>query len=157
MASDNPLLPARVRRLTNAEYAASVFALLGVNADAAVATFPRDATQKLGFTVNDAQIVSSVLAGQLDTIAQQIVTSARQVGEIDFLAPCDDPVSDGETCARTFIQSFAAKAYRRPAHRRRRRSAARSLPRRRRRGRDLRRRARLRDAGDPAGARASST
>jgi hypothetical protein len=114
MASDNPLLPARVRRLTNAEYAASVFALLGVNADAAVATFPRDATQKLGFTVNDAQIVSSVLAGQLDTIAQQIVTSARQVGEIAFLAPCDDPVSGGETCARTFIQSFAAKAYRRP-------------------------------------------
>ena len=114
MASDNPLLPARVRRLTNAEYAASVFALLNVNADAAVATFPRDATQKLGFTVNDAQIVSSVLAGQLDTIAQQIVTSARQVGEINFLAPCDDPVNGGETCARTFIQSFAAKAYRRP-------------------------------------------
>ena len=114
MASDNPLLPARVRRLTNAEYAASVFALLNVNADAAVATFPRDATQKLGFTVNDAQIVSSVLAGQLDSIAQQIVTSARQVGEINFLAPCDDPVNGGETCARTFIQSFAAKAYRRP-------------------------------------------
>jgi hypothetical protein len=114
MSSDKPLLPARVRRLTNAEYAASVFALLGVNADAAVATFPRDATQKLGFTVNDQQIVSSVLADQLDTIAQQIVTSARQVGEIALLAPCDDPTSGGEACARTFIQSFAAKAYRRP-------------------------------------------
>ena len=114
MASDNPLLPARVRRLTNAEYAASVLALLTINADAAVATFPRDATQKLGFTVNDEQIVSSVLAGQLDTIAQQIVTSARQVGQIAFLAPCDDPVNGGEACARTFIQSFAAKAYRRP-------------------------------------------
>jgi hypothetical protein len=114
MASDNPLLPARVRRLTNAEYAASVYALLGVNADAAVATFPRDATQKLGYTVNDAQIVSSVLAGQLDTIAQQIVTSARQVGEIAFLAPCDDPAGGGETCARAFIESFAARAYRRP-------------------------------------------
>ena len=36
MASDNPLLPARVRRLTNAEYAASVFALLGVDAEASV-------------------------------------------------------------------------------------------------------------------------
>ena len=33
VASDNPLLPARVRRLTNAEYAGSVFALLGVSAD----------------------------------------------------------------------------------------------------------------------------
>jgi hypothetical protein len=114
MASDNPLLPARVRRLTNAEYAASVFALLGVNPEAAAAGFPRDATQRLGFTVNDAQIVSSVLAGQLDTIAQQIVTSADQVGELAFLAPCADPTSGGETCARAFIQSFAAKAYRRP-------------------------------------------
>jgi hypothetical protein len=114
MVSNSPLLPARVRRLTNAEYAASVFALLNVDATAAVATFPRDATQKLGFTVNDAQIVSSVLADQLDTIAQQIVTSARQVGEIAFLAPCDDPINGGETCARAFIQSFAAKAYRRP-------------------------------------------
>lgn len=113
MVSDS-LLPARVRRLTNAEYAASVFALLNVDANAAVATFPRDATQKLGFTVNDQQIVSSLLADQLDTIAQQIVTSARQVGEIAFLAPCDDPVASGKTCARTFIQSFAAKAYRRP-------------------------------------------
>jgi hypothetical protein len=110
----SPLLPARVRRLTNAEYAASVFALLNVDATAAVATFPRDATQKLGFTVNDAQIVSSLLADQLDSIAQQIVTSARQVGEIAFLAPCDDPVANGETCARSFIQSFAVKAYRRP-------------------------------------------
>ena len=89
----DPLLPARVRRLTNAEYAASVFALLGVDADAAVAGFPRDATQKLGFTVNDAQIVSSVLASQLDSIAQQIVTSARQIGQFDFLAPCSDPTS----------------------------------------------------------------
>ena len=51
-----------MRRLTNAEYAASVFALLNVDATASVAGFPRDATQKLGFTVNDAQIVSSVLA-----------------------------------------------------------------------------------------------
>src|SRR5262249_35792545 len=32
----------------------------------------------------------------------------------DTLAPCDDPASDGETCARSFIQSFGARAYRRP-------------------------------------------
>jgi len=113
MASDNPLLPARVRRLTNAEYAASVFALLGVNAEAA-AGFPRDATQRLGFTVNDAQIVSSVLAGQLDSAAQALVAAARQTGQFDLLAPCGDPSSDGESCARTFIQSFGARAFRRP-------------------------------------------
>ena len=114
MASDNPRLPARVRRLTNAEYAASVFALLGVNAEAAVAGFPRDSTQRLGFTVNDAQIVSSVLAGQLDSAAHGMVAAARQIGQFDLLAPCSDPTSDGEACARAFIQSFGARAYRRP-------------------------------------------
>ena len=43
-----------------------------------------------------------------------MVAAARQSGQFDFLAPCSDPVDDGETCARSFIQSFAAKAYRRP-------------------------------------------
>ena len=147
-----------MRRLTNAEYAASVFALLGVDAEAAVAGFPRDATQKLGFTVNDAQIVSSVLAGQLDSIAQADGRRrrARSV-QFDFLAPCDDPTSDGETCARTFIQSFAAKAYRRPVTAddvdpllALYRAVAAD-------GGTVRRRDRLRDPGDPAGARASST
>jgi hypothetical protein len=114
MASDDPLLPARVRRLTNAEYAASVFALLGVDITALVAGFPRDATQKLGFTVNDAQVVSSVLAGQLDGAAQAAVAAARQGGQLADRAPCDDPTSGGETCARSFIQSFGARAYRRP-------------------------------------------
>ena len=79
------------RRLTNAEYAASVFALLGVDTGALVAGFPRDATQKLGFTVNDAQIVSSVLASQLDGAAQEMVAAARQSGQFDFLAPAPIP------------------------------------------------------------------
>ena len=114
VASRSTLLPAGVRRLTNAEYAASVLALLGVDAVASVAGFPRDATQTLGFTVNDAQIVSSLLASQLDSTAQAMVTAARQIGQFDFLAPCSDPASDGETCARAFIESFGAKAYRRP-------------------------------------------
>lgn len=114
MASDSPLMPAGVRRLTNAEYAASVFALLGVDTAASVSGFPRDATQALGFTVNDAQIVSSVLASQLDSTAQALVAAARQSGQFDFLAPCGDPIGDGETCARSFVQSFGARAYRRP-------------------------------------------
>jgi hypothetical protein len=113
-ASDDPLLPARVRRLSNAEYAASVYALLGVDAEALVAGFPRDTTQALGFTVNDAQIVSPVLAGKLDSAAQAIVTSARQSGQFADLASCDDPVDDGESCARAFVESFGGRAYRRP-------------------------------------------
>lgn len=114
MASDSPLLPARARRLTNAEYAASVFVLLGVDAEASVGGFPRDATQTLGFTVNDAQVVSSVLAAELDSTAESTVAAARQTGQLAGLAPCSDSASEGETCARAFIQSFGARAYRRP-------------------------------------------
>jgi hypothetical protein len=114
MSSDDPLLPARVRRLTNAEYAASVFALLGVEAEAAVAAFPRDAMQTPGFSVNDAQVVSSVLAAELDRTAKALVAAARQAGAFDLLAPCADSAAEGEDCARGFIQSFGARAYRRP-------------------------------------------
>jgi len=114
VTAQSPLLPARVRRLTNAEYAASVTALLGVDAQSALAGFPPDATQKLGFTVNDAQIVSSVLASDLDSAAQDMIAAARAIGQFDYLAPCSDPIDDGESCARTFIDSFAAQAYRRP-------------------------------------------
>jgi hypothetical protein len=42
------------------------------------------------------------------------VAAARQIGQFDLLAPCGDPTSDGEACARAFIQSFGARAYRRP-------------------------------------------
>ena len=112
--AESPLLPARVRRLTNAEYAASVFALLGVDTGASVAGFPRDSTQKLGFTVNDAQIVSSVLASQLDSSAQAMVAAARQSGQFDCPRALQRSRRDGETCARDFIRSFAARAYRRP-------------------------------------------
>ncbi len=107
------VLPARVRRLTNAEYDASVWALLGAEAVAEVNGFPRDSTQKLGFTVNDAQIVSPVLAGLLDNAAESVVGGARQSGWLATLAPCADPATQPEQCALEFIGAFAAKAYRR--------------------------------------------
>jgi hypothetical protein len=108
------LLPARVRRLTNAEYDASVWALLGAEYTAQVNGFPRDSTQKLGFTVNETQIVSGALAGSLDSAAASVVGSARQSGWLAMLSPCSAPAAQSETCARDFIQSFAGKAYRRP-------------------------------------------
>jgi hypothetical protein len=100
--------------LTNVEYEASVRALFGADATVPVASFPRDSTQKLGFTLNDAQIVSSVLASQLDAAALGVVAAARQNGRLANLSPCTSPTTQGETCARTFIGSFAQKAYRRP-------------------------------------------
>ena len=112
VVSDNPLLPARIRRLTNAEYDASVQALLGTTKTLAKTSFPRDARQS-NFTVNDAQRVDPVLAKQLCDTAVTLVADARSAGKFATLAPCSNATSGGEACAKTFLQSFGTKAYRR--------------------------------------------
>ena len=107
------LIPARIRRLTNAEYDASVQALLGTRQTPAASTFPPDARQG-GFTLNDAQRVDPVLAKQLSAAADALVTEATMNGTLARLAPCADPQNGGAACAKTFVQSFGAAAYRRP-------------------------------------------
>lgn len=103
-------LPARIRRLTNAEYNASVQALLGTSATPAD-DFPPDARQH-GFTVNEAQRVDPVMARALDSSARELAAAARE--HISTLAPCADGPAGGEACAQTFIETFATRAYRRP-------------------------------------------
>jgi hypothetical protein len=118
-----PVLPARIRRLTNAEYDASVQALLTTTmAPSAKLAFPPDARQGptnspagAAFTVNDAQRVDPILADKLDAAAQALVAEARGNGRLAALSPCASPAgAGGEACARTFVQTFGAKAYRRP-------------------------------------------
>ena len=104
-----PLLPARIRRLSNAEYNGSVAALLATDL-APARGFAPDARQA-GFTVNEAQRVDAVLAAQLFAAAEQLAADAR--GRLDQLAPCTTP-GDPEACARTFIANFGARSYRRP-------------------------------------------
>jgi hypothetical protein len=104
-----PLLPARIRRLTNAEFDASVKRLLGVDSTFGQAFTPD--TRQDGFTRNDAQRVDPVFITQLADAAQQLAASARD--KITQLAPCSVPAGT-EACARTFLSSFAEKAYRRP-------------------------------------------
>src|SRR5450432_1746411 len=106
-------IPARIRRLTNAEYDASVQALLGTRQTLAVSTFPPDARQG-GFTLNDAQRVDPVLAKQLAAAAETLVAEATTSGALARLAPCADPQGGGAACSKTFIQAFGAAAYRRP-------------------------------------------
>ncbi len=86
--------------------------LLGI-ASTYGASFTPDAQQD-GFTNNDAQRVDPVFAQQVDTAAQALAAQARM--NVATLAPCTttDPTA-GEACARTFLATFAAKAYRRPA------------------------------------------
>ncbi len=118
----SPLLPARIRRLTNAEYDASVQALLQTQKAPSVEfSFPPDARQGpknapagAAFTVNDAQRVDPVLAVRLDSAAQALVAEARASGKLSELSPCGDPAGAGEQCAAEFLRSFGAKAYRRP-------------------------------------------
>jgi hypothetical protein len=107
--SADPLLPARIRRLSNAEYNGSVASLLATDL-APARGFAPDARQA-GFTVNEAQRVDSVLAKQLFAAAEQLAADAR--GRLDQLAPCTSP-DDPEACARSFIASFGARSYRRP-------------------------------------------
>ena len=122
MVPEAAYLPARVRRLTNAEYDTSVKALLGTATTPSMQfSFPPDARQGPksspagpAFTLNDAQRVDPVLADKLDTAALALVAEARANGKLAALAPCASPTgSAGEACARTFVQTFGAKAYRR--------------------------------------------
>ncbi len=105
------LLPARIRRLTDAEYQASVSALLGAAADGAAADFVPDSRQS-GFTVNEAQRVDPVFARQLSQAAEALAKGVRE--HVSERAPCADPAAGAEACATAFIRAFGEQAYRRP-------------------------------------------
>ncbi len=107
-----PLLPPSIRRVTNAEYDASVQALLGTTQTPST-SFPPDSRQIGGYTLNDAQRIDPVLAKALDDAAQALVTEARGNNKLATLAPCSNATTQGETCAKAFINSFGAQAFRR--------------------------------------------
>ena len=107
------VLPARVRRLANAEYDASVQALLSTQRrPASEPDFPPD-LRRDGFTVNAVQRVDAVVIERLADAADALATEAQANGTLARLAPCVPP-ADGASCARTFITTFGAKVYRRP-------------------------------------------
>lgn len=115
------LLPARVRRLSNAEYGASLEAALGPSARPSRASrgpslddyadkLAPDARQD-GFTVNDGQRVDAVLAKQLYKAAERLGEVAK--ARVKTLAPCTN-LAESDRCAHAFIADFGARAYRRP-------------------------------------------
>jgi hypothetical protein len=111
------LLPARIRRLTVAEYQATVSdpRLIGADAKDASVDFVPDSRQdpkRGGFTVNEAQRVDPVFARQLSDAAIKLAASFRQ--HAAERAHCDNPATDHDTCAQKFIRSFGEQAYRRP-------------------------------------------
>jgi hypothetical protein len=107
--SPDQLIPARVRRLSNAEYDGSVRALLGTDLTPGH-DFAPDARQS-GFTENEAQRVDTVRAMQLSAAAEKLAAESRR--SFGLIATCETP-ADPEACARSFIASFGERAYRRP-------------------------------------------
>lgn len=105
------LLPARIRRLTVAEYQASVSDTIGGGADAVSADFVPDSRQS-GFTVNEAQRVDPVFARQLAEASVKLAADVR--ARTSELAPCADPASGAKACAESFIRSFGQRIFRRP-------------------------------------------
>ncbi|WP_104987314.1 DUF1592 domain-containing protein [Sorangium cellulosum] len=109
--------PAPLRRLSNYEYSNTLKDLFsgvpGVAStiDTVVATFPNEA-ESLGFRNN----ASFLTVGSL--VAQKFLDAAEQIAAVaahaSGLVSCD-PAALGELeCARDFIRTFGAKAYRRP-------------------------------------------
>lgn len=108
------LLPPSVRRMTNAEYDASVQALLGTTQTPSK-NFPPDARQHVGFTLNDAQRIDPVMAKALDDAALALVTEARTGNKLLVPTGCSNPsATQAENCAQMYIQEFGRKAFRRP-------------------------------------------
>jgi hypothetical protein len=105
------LLPARIRRLTVAEYQASVSDTIGSAADAVSVDFVPDSRQS-GFTVNEAQRVDPVFARQLAEASLKLAADVR--GRVGELAPCANPAGGAEACAESFIRSFGQRIFRRP-------------------------------------------
>src|SRR5215471_4124672 len=107
------LLLARIRRLANAEYDASVQKLLSTTASPARGSdFPPDFRQG-GFTVNEAQRIDAVTVERLAQAADKLAAEAQDSGRLAALAPCGDVSRDRE-CVRTFVAAFGPKVYRRP-------------------------------------------
>lgn len=105
--------PARLRRLTHAEYARSVRDVLGVDPTAEVSLFPADVTT--GSFDNDSQNQTiSVLLGEgylaaAQTIAAEVVADP---GLRDAALGCD-PAS-GEACVREGVAKLGRRVWRRP-------------------------------------------
>jgi hypothetical protein len=104
--------PTRVRRLNRFEYDNTVADLLGDTSRPA-RQFPTEERSHLGLD-NDAGslTVSPVLVEQYQLAAEKLAATA--VTQLDKLLGCDAASAGEEACAKQFIDSFGAKAFRRP-------------------------------------------
>ncbi|HEX4337478.1 MAG TPA: DUF1592 domain-containing protein [Polyangiaceae bacterium] len=104
--------PTFVRRLNRFEYDNTVRDLLGDTSNPASA-FPTEEI-RLGFDNNATALqVSPALVEQYMTVAETLATTAV-TKNLKSVLSCDPTSVGADTCAKTFIDSFGTKAYRRP-------------------------------------------
>lgn len=109
LPADAQLIPARLRRLSNAEYERAASDLLGEPV-AVQRRLPPDVRQE-GFTLNATQPVPAAHATRLAVLAQELVdlSVARNSTR---LVPCSAHPSEG--CIDQFVRDFSRRAFRRP-------------------------------------------
>ncbi|MCP3140274.1 DUF1588 domain-containing protein [Pyxidicoccus xibeiensis] len=101
--------PARVRRLTRAEYDNSVSAVVGEKVQVAHGLAPEDTI--LGFSTHDRLQVTPLLADQLDNASANVAELAKFKLKIHDRCPAD---ANEESCTMDILYPFAASAFRRP-------------------------------------------
>lgn len=103
--------PSPIRRMTRREYDRTVHDLIN-DATKPGAAFP-DEEEALGFNNNaNAQSMSPVLTEKYLTVAEDI--AERAVQNLPALTGCDPVAVGEEACAKSFIERFGKKAFRRP-------------------------------------------
>ncbi|GAB4557391.1 MAG: DUF1588 domain-containing protein [Haliangiales bacterium] len=101
----------RLVRLTHQQYDNSVRDLLGLDVTPSSNFLPDPVFA--GFDNNaKALVVPDRLARDYRRAAESLAEAATSADALDSLLPCDE--SEGEDCARTFIEGFGLRAYRRP-------------------------------------------
>lgn len=109
VSADAKLIPARLRRLSNAEYEQAASDLLGEPV-AIQRLLPPDVRQN-GFTLNAEQPVPAAHASRLATLARELAHDSV-ARNLTRLVPCSTRAS--ASCAANFVHDFAHRAFRRP-------------------------------------------
>jgi hypothetical protein len=110
-ASEDALLPARVRRLSNFEFERSANALLSLD-ESLHDTLPPDERQD-GYTINERQAMPSHYTAELARVAERLAALAVEQ-RLSELLPCGGRQGASSACLRSAIAKLSSRAFRRP-------------------------------------------
>ena len=102
-----------LRRLTHAQYDDTVRDLLGDQTKPA-RSFPTEDFVNGYSNQASSQSITAALAEAYGKAAEKLARNAFRYGDQQDLIPCEPKGIGDEECARAFVESFGAKAYRRP-------------------------------------------